>query len=128
MAMAGAGGLSARTWTHLRTVLPYSLAAATVALLLARQIDVLALGDEPAMGLGLRVEWLRAGLIAIVAVLTGSAVAVAGLIGFVGLIVPHIARRLIGPRHGYLPAGERAFNRGACGGGGRGSAHRRRAA
>ncbi len=84
MATAGAGGLSARTWTHLRTVLPYSLAAATVALLLARQIDVLALGDEPAMGLGLRVEWLRAGLIAIVAVLTGSAVAVAGLIGFVG--------------------------------------------
>jgi iron complex transport system permease protein len=97
-----AGGLAARTWTHLRTVLPYSLAAAAVALALARQIDVLALGDEPATGLGLRVEWLRAGLIGIVALLTGSAVAVAGLVGFVGLIVPHIARRLVGARHGYL--------------------------
>ncbi len=97
-----AGGLSARTWTHLRTVLPYSLAAAVAALMLARHIDVLALGDEPATGLGLRVEWLRAGLIGIVALLTGSAVAVAGLIGFVGLIVPHIARRLVGARHGYL--------------------------
>ncbi len=97
-----AGGLSARTWVHLRVLLPYWAGGMIAALALSRMLDVLALGDEPAAGLGIRVQWLRAALTAIVALLTGSAVAVAGLIGFVGLIVPHIARMLVGSRHAYV--------------------------
>jgi iron complex transport system permease protein len=97
-----AGGLAARTWTHLYALLPYSVVGAALTLLLSRTLDVLALGDEPAAALGVRVQWLRLGLTGIVALLTGSAVAVAGLVGFVGLIVPHIARMLVGSRHGYL--------------------------
>lgn len=97
-----AGGLSARTWPHLRSLLPYSVVGAVLALGLARSLDVLALGDEPAAGLGLRVERMRALFVGVAALLTGSAVAVAGLIGFVGLIVPHVARLLVGPRHAYL--------------------------
>ena len=97
-----AGGLNARSWPHLRTLVPYWAAGTVAVLALARTLDVLALGDEPASSLGLRVQWLRAGLTALVALLTGSAVAVAGIIGFVGLIVPHLARMLVGSRHAYL--------------------------
>jgi iron complex transport system permease protein len=97
-----AGGLYARSWPHVEAVLPYSAVGLAAALLLARRLDVLALGDEPAAALGVRVQRLRALLTAIAAVLTGSAVAVAGLIGFVGLIVPHAARMLVGSGHRYL--------------------------
>jgi iron complex transport system permease protein len=97
-----AGGLSARSWAHLNIIRWYWLSGTVLALLMARRLDVLALGDEPATGLGLRVQWIRALATGIAALLTGSAVAVAGLIGFVGLIVPHLARMLVGPRHSYL--------------------------
>lgn len=97
-----AGGLAARNWSHVQILWPYWAAGTAVTLGCARLLDVLALGDDPATALGLRVQWLRALLIGVVALLTGSAVAVAGIIGFVGLIVPHVARLLVGPRHGYL--------------------------
>jgi iron complex transport system permease protein len=96
------GGLYARSWSHLRVIAPYWAIGSVAALLLARRLDVLALGDEPAAVLGLRVQRLRALLTALAALLTGSAVAVAGLIGFVGLVVPHIARMLVGSGHRYL--------------------------
>jgi iron complex transport system permease protein len=97
-----AGGLSARTWTHFWTAARLSVVGIVAALALARPLDVLALGDDSATALGLPVQWVRAGFTAIVALLTGAAVAVAGVIGFVGLIVPHLARMLVGPRHVYL--------------------------
>ena len=96
------GGLSARTWSHLQALLPFTIGGLLVTVLLARALDVLALGDEPAAALGLPVQLVRGVVLAVVALLTGSSVAVAGLIGFVGLIVPHIARLLVGPRHAYL--------------------------
>ncbi|MGE3599571.1 MAG: FecCD family ABC transporter permease [Dehalococcoidia bacterium] len=101
-----AGGFYARSWPHVETILPYSLIGIAGAMLLARRLDVLALGDEPAAVLGVRVQRLRALLTGLAAVLTGSAVAVAGLIGFVGLIVPHAARMLVGSGHRYaIPVG-----------------------
>ena len=96
-----AGGLYARSWPYVRILAPYSAVGGLLALLLARRLDVLALGDEPAAVLGVRVQRLRALLTGLAALLTGSAVAVAGLIGFVGLIVPHIARMLVGAGHRY---------------------------
>ena len=96
-----AGGLYARSWPHVHILAPYWAAGTVLALLLARQLDVLALGDEPAAALGVRVQRLRAALTALAALLTGSAVAVAGLIGFVGLVVPHVARMLVGAGHRY---------------------------
>jgi iron complex transport system permease protein len=97
-----AGGLNARSWEHFNILKWYWAGGTVIVLLLSRWLDVLALGDEPATALGLRVEWVRALFVALVALLTGSAVAVAGMIGFVGLIVPHFARMLVGPRHSYL--------------------------
>jgi iron complex transport system permease protein len=97
-----AGGFYARSWPHVQTLLPYSLVGLAGALLVARRLDVLALGDEPAEVLGIRVQRLRALLTGLAALLTGSAVAVAGLIGFVGLIVPHAARMLVGSGNRYV--------------------------
>jgi iron complex transport system permease protein len=57
-----------------------------------------------AMGLGSRVEWQRAGLVLVATALAGAAVATAGMVGFVGLIAPHVGRQLIGGNHQNLPA------------------------
>ncbi|MCC8023650.1 MAG: iron ABC transporter permease [Clostridiales bacterium] len=67
-----------------------------VAWLLRREMDVFSLGDETAASLGMRVKWVRAGLLLTAALLAGAAVSVCGMLGFVGLIVPHLARRLVG--------------------------------
>jgi len=95
------GAFYARSWPYVRTLAPYWAVGLTAAWLFARRLDVLALGDEPAASLGVRVQRLRAILTAIAALLTGSTVAVAGQIGFVGLIVPHAARMLVGTGHRY---------------------------
>lgn len=97
-----AGGFYARSWPSVHILVPYWAVGCVMALLLARQLDVLALGDEPAAVLGVRVQRMRAALTGLAALLTGSAVAVAGLIGFVGLVVPHIARMLVGGGHRYV--------------------------
>ena len=71
----------------------------------ARYLNTLALGDETATGLGSRVELQRGLLILLSVALAASAVAAAGTLGFVGLVAPHITRRLVGPKHeGLLPA------------------------
>ncbi|MEI8359476.1 MAG: iron chelate uptake ABC transporter family permease subunit, partial [Deltaproteobacteria bacterium] len=77
-------------------VWPYTLVGGAIAFVVADSLNVLALGDDVARGLGMRVERTRALLAALAAVLTGAAVAVAGLVAFVGLVVPHIARLLVG--------------------------------
>jgi len=67
--------------------------------LLAHRYDLLALGERNARHLGVNVERLRLGSIVLVALLTGVAVAFTGIIAFVGLIVPHVIRMIIGPAH-----------------------------
>jgi iron complex transport system permease protein len=96
------GGLSARTWKHLVIIAPYTVAGFLLAALSARRLNILMLGDEMARGLGLHVERTRLFFIALAALLAGSAVSVAGLLGFVGLMVPHITRLLIGSDYRYL--------------------------
>jgi iron complex transport system permease protein len=97
-----AGGLFARDWSHVHQLWPYTLAGGVAALLAAGWLNVLALGDDVARGLGLRVERARFALVALAALLTGSAVAVSGLLAFVGLVVPHAARLLVGHDHRTL--------------------------
>ena len=96
------GGLNGATWETFFTILPWASVGAVVCLFLPTRMNILALGDETANTLGLRTERFRFLLIAVSSVLAGSAIAAAGLIGFVGLIVPHIARLLIGADHKYL--------------------------
>jgi len=96
------GGLSGKTWPDLILIWPYTLLAGVLCLLLSNQINLLQLGDEVATGLGLSVERIRTIFIILSALLAASAVSVAGLLGFVGLIVPHIARLIIGSDYRYL--------------------------
>lgn len=99
------GGLDSRTWQHVWLVLPCCLAGLSLALIHARTLDVLLLGEEAAAAVGIEVEQVKRTVIAGAALLTGGAVAVSGLVGFVGLIVPHIVRLIIGPKHKHvLPA------------------------
>ena len=98
------GSVYGRNWEHVHALGAWLIVLLPTAFLLARQLNTLNLGDDTAKGLGLRVEWGR-GLLMIVSVaLAAAAVSVAGTIGFVGLVAPHITRRLVGPAHeGLLP-------------------------
>jgi len=96
------GGLGGAKWKDVRMVFPYILIGVIVTLLLSDKLNILVLGDEVATGLGLKVEKTRFAFIIISSLLAGSAVSVAGLLGFVGLIVPHMARMFVGTDHKYL--------------------------
>ncbi|HMM19326.1 MAG TPA: iron ABC transporter permease [Selenomonadales bacterium] len=97
-----AGGFQGRSWAHVQMIVPYSLAGILAAILSCRYLNALQLGEEVAKGLGIRVERVRFFLVALAALLAASAVSVAGLLGFVGLIVPHITRMLVGSDFEYL--------------------------
>ena len=96
------GSFNGRGWTHLRMMLPYSLVGLAGAALLTRQIRVLELGDDAAATMGVRVERTRLLAFACASLLAGSAASVAGLVGFVGLVVPHHVRLLLGSNKGVL--------------------------
>lgn len=91
-----AGSLYARDWSHLRLLAPWCAIGLLALPAAARPVGLLRLGDEVARGLGLHVERARLGVLVLAVLLAASAVAVTGPIGFVGLIVPHIARALVG--------------------------------
>jgi iron complex transport system permease protein len=98
------GSVYGRDWDYVATLGLWLLVLLPLAFVFARQLNVLNLGDEPARGLGQRVEGARLLLMTISVGLAAAAVAVSGTIGFVGLVVPHITRRLVGPAHeGLLP-------------------------
>ena len=98
-----AGSVNGASWKHARALLPWLLLLLPV-MLSARALNALNLGDAVATGLGVRVEWQRGLLLFASVALAAAAVSVAGTIGFVGLMAPHIARQLSGPSHeGLLP-------------------------
>jgi ABC-type Fe3+-siderophore transport system permease subunit len=90
------GQLGRSQWSDVGMVLPYLCVAVVVLLLCGRALDVLAVGDDEASSLGVHPGRVRLLVILAASLATASAVAVSGLIGFVGLVVPHIARRLVG--------------------------------
>ncbi|WP_404421209.1 FecCD family ABC transporter permease [Nibricoccus sp. IMCC34717] len=95
------GGLEDRTWEHVWMALPI-LAAALLSWPLGRPLDLLSLGEPEAASLGVDVPRLRRQVLALTTLLTALATAVAGSIGFVGLLVPHLLRLLVGPEHKRL--------------------------
>jgi iron complex transport system permease protein len=93
------GGLDSRTWTHVWLAgVPIALGL-VAALAVARDLDLFLSGEEAAASLGVDVERVKRTVLVIAALLTGAAVAVSGVVGFVGLIVPHAVRLLVGPAH-----------------------------
>jgi len=96
------GHLHASTWAEVELTLPLAVLAFTVLLAYARDLNVLLLGEVDAQTLGIEVERTKRVLLTLSSIMTAAAVAVAGVIGFVGLIVPHVMRLLVGPDHRVL--------------------------
>ena len=96
------GGLDDRTWTHVWMAAPLVALGLAAAVALSRDLDLFTTGEDAAATLGLDVERAKQRVLAVAALLTGTAVAVCGVIGFVGLIVPHGLRLVVGPSHRRL--------------------------
>ncbi|MGN0100835.1 MAG: FecCD family ABC transporter permease [Dietzia sp.] len=96
------GRLTTSGWTDVRTVLPYVLVTVAVIALFRRMLDVMAVGDVEAATLGIAPARVRLILISVATLGTAAVVSVSGLIGFVGIVIPHAVRMLIGPGHRLL--------------------------
>ncbi len=97
-----AGGIAVGGWGQLAGAAPMILVGLALALLLSRWLDAFLLGEEGAAGVGVPVERAKQIVVAVAALLTGAAVTLSGLIGFVGLLVPHAVRLVAGPSHPLL--------------------------
>jgi len=93
------GSLNGALWQNIALIAPLILVGMIVSFAVARRLDLFALGERTARHLGVRVELLRVVVITTVALLVCAAVAFAGIIGFVGLVIPHLMRMAIGPAH-----------------------------
>jgi iron complex transport system permease protein len=96
------GGLSGRSWTHVAMVAPQAAVGLIACLVAVRPLNLLLLGEDAAASLGLDVSRTKRWLLALSSLLAAGAVAVGGIIAFVGLVVPHITRLLVGPDHRHL--------------------------
>lgn len=96
------GSLNGRDWRDLAMIAPALVVSWTVLFLFARELNLMSLGEESAHALGVSPERAKLLILGAAALATAAAVAVSGIIGFVGLMVPHIVRRLVGPDHRVL--------------------------
>ena len=96
------GSLSSRRWDHVQMIFPYFLLGITLIWIYARDLNVLLLGEETAQQTGVDVEQVKRVVLSASALLAAAAVSVSGIIGFVGLIVPHLMRMIAGPDHRKL--------------------------
>ena len=99
------GSLTNVDWEQVRMALPWTVLATGLALLGARQLNVLLLGEETAQSLGMDVEKVRFGLSGVAVLAAAASIAVAGIVGFVGLIVPHVVRNVVGSDYRALMVG-----------------------
>ncbi|NKI20233.1 iron ABC transporter permease [Paenibacillus dendritiformis] len=97
-----AGGVAGTKWFHLKIMFPWIAAALIGAIAISRSITMLSLGDEIAKGLGQRTGLVKLAGTVIVLILAGAAVSVVGAVGFVGLIIPHLARYLVGVDYRWI--------------------------
>ncbi|HEV7326701.1 MAG TPA: iron ABC transporter permease [Bosea sp. (in: a-proteobacteria)] len=97
-----AGSVYDADWPKLGTLLVWLAGPVALTWLCAGELDLIRFGDHAARALGQRVELTRAAMVLLCTLISGAAVAAAGLIGFVGLIAPHLARSLVGPLHARL--------------------------
>lgn len=102
VSMWTAGGLIGTTWGQLKVISPFIAVSLVSALLLARQLSILSLSEEAAIGLGQKTMQTKALLFVAITMLTGAAVALAGNLAFVGLLVPHIVRAIVGVDYRHI--------------------------
>jgi iron complex transport system permease protein len=96
------GGLQMRSWPEIGFVAPYLLIGFMILFVYARDLNILLLGEEAALHLGVKVEFTKKLLLSTASLVTAAAVSVSGMVGFVGLIIPHAVRIVTGPDHKVL--------------------------
>ena len=96
------GRFTEATWPQLVALAPLVLGGVVLFTLAGRGLDAMSFGEDTARSVGVDVEKFKAGVLVLAAFVTAASVAVAGIIGFVGLVVPHLARKLVGPPHRAL--------------------------
>ena len=97
-----AGGFQGASWSHVSMILPYTLLGLAAVFFISRWLNALQLGEDTARSIGLPVEKIRFVLLILAAMLAASAVSVAGMLGFVGLVIPHMVRLVTGSDFDYL--------------------------
>lgn len=97
-----AGSVQGRKLEILTSVLPYLIFGWLGAMLISPKMNVLSMGEDVAKSLGLRTGLLKAGMAIVIILLSGGSVAIAGPIGFIGIVIPHVARSIIGIDHRWL--------------------------
>lgn len=97
-----AGGVAGSNWAQIKIIIPWILSALLGAAALSRSVSMLSLGEDVAKGLGMNTAMVRALCSLTVLVLAGAAVSVVGAVGFVGLIIPHLARYLVGVDYRWI--------------------------
>lgn len=96
ISMWTAGGLQGTTWTHLKIIIPFILLGVLLAIVFSKQLTVLSFNEEVAIGLGQNIMLIKTMLFIIIVLLAGSAVALVGNLVFIGLMIPHIVRAIVG--------------------------------
>lgn len=96
------GSLNGKGWGQIITVLPYSLLGIALLFTTCRELDIMLTGEETAIQLGVNVESLKKKVLFASTVITAAVISVTGIIGFVGLVVPHVVRMIAGPKHRIL--------------------------
>jgi iron complex transport system permease protein len=96
------GGLEGRNWQHILFSAPVLVPGIVVLSFFSREMNLFSLGEEGALALGVHVERTKRLLLALCAVITGVSIAVAGPVGFIGLLIPHLFRFIVGPDHRVL--------------------------
>ncbi|GAB4073779.1 iron ABC transporter permease [Barrientosiimonas marina] len=97
-----AGGLTSTVWQQLEVVVPFILAGIIIALLFSRHLTVLSLNQDVAVGLGQKTTFIKTFLFLAIILLAGASVALAGNLAFLGLMIPHIVRAVVGPDYRFI--------------------------
>jgi len=102
ISMWTSGGLIGTTWGQLQLIIPFILIGIFISCFLSRQLTILSLSEEVAVGLGQKTKYVKALLFMVITVLAGASVALVGNMAFIGLMVPHIVRSIVGTDYRYI--------------------------
>lgn len=107
-----AGGVAGVRMESVRVIGILAFAGLIAAFALSRSLTILGLGEEMAKGLGIRIGWIKFVSVLVVLILTGAAVSIAGTVGFVGLVIPHVAKKVMGMNYRWVIPGSAVFGAG----------------
>ncbi|HIX58986.1 MAG TPA: iron chelate uptake ABC transporter family permease subunit [Candidatus Blautia gallistercoris] len=96
------GSLNGKGWNQILVILPYVTVGVILLLTSARELDLMLMGEDTAVQLGVNVEFVKKKILVVSSIVTAAVVSATGIIGFVGLLVPHVVRLFTGPKHRVL--------------------------